>query len=39
MTTIQIQGNIPPAQYRMAVRVLKAIGLKVIPKTEKSPVN
>lgn len=37
MTTIQIQGNIPPAQYRMAVRVLKAIGLKVIPKTEKKP--
>ena len=37
MTTIQIQGNIPPAQYRMAVRVLKAIELKVIPKTEKKP--
>lgn len=38
MTTIQIQGNIPPAQYRMAVRVLK-VGLKLFPKQKKSPVN
>lgn len=37
MTTIQIQGAIPPAQYKMAVRVLKAIGLKVVSQNERKP--
>lgn len=37
MTTIQIQGAILSSQYKMAVRVLTAIGLKVVSQNERKP--